>query len=63
MPPILGRQAELKPIDEQPNYHLIHLDGFGKASGLSYQAFDPGPEGEMFPFQLLSSPLADYILV
>jgi hypothetical protein len=33
---MLDRQAELKPVDEQPNHQLMHLDGFGKAHGFSH---------------------------
>lgn len=59
MPLILDRQAELKAVDKQPHHKLMHLDRFGKADGLSHQAFDPRAEGEMVPLQLLRPPFAN----
>jgi hypothetical protein len=59
MPLILYRQAEFESVDKQPNHKLMHLDRFGKAEGLSHQAFDPRAEGERFVLQLLRPPLAD----
>ena len=31
----------------------MHLNGFGKTDGLSYQAFDPGTQRGVFAFDLL----------
>ena len=40
-------QAELIPVDEQPNHCLVHGNGFSKANDFSHQAFHPHTEGEM----------------
>jgi hypothetical protein len=29
-------QAELKPVDEQADDEIVHLDGFREANGLSH---------------------------
>jgi hypothetical protein len=36
---------------------------FGKTDGLSHQAFQPGPEREMFPFNLLRLCFANDLLL
>jgi hypothetical protein len=61
MPLILYRQAEFESADKQSNHKLMHLDRFGKADGLSHQAFDPRAESKRFALQLLRPPLADSI--
>jgi hypothetical protein len=38
---ILDSQAELKPIDEQSDHCLVHLDGSREANGFSHEPFDP----------------------
>jgi len=41
----------------------VQVDGSRKAEGLSHYPFDAGAQREMFAFQLLGSPLADYMLI
>jgi hypothetical protein len=59
----LNIYTELEPVNEQPNHYLVHLDGSGKANSFPHQPFDPSVEGQMFPLQLLRSPLAYHMLV
>ena len=55
----LDRKTELKPVDEQADDEIVHLDRPGKANGFPHQPFDPRAQREMFPLQLLCPPLAD----
>ncbi len=41
----------------------MHLDGLGKTDRLTGEPFDPGPQGEMLPLDLLRMPLARAVYV
>jgi hypothetical protein len=51
------RQSKYIAIDEQPDDHIVHLDGSRKADRLAHQPLDPGPQRHMFTFDLLRIPL------
>ena len=40
-------------VDEQADDHIMHLDRLGETDGLASQAFDAGPQGQIFAFNLL----------
>ena len=41
----------------------MHLDGLGKTDRLTGESFDPGPQGQMFPLDLLRVALARLVLL
>ena len=41
----------------------MHLNGLGKTDGLTGESFNPDPQGEMFPLDLLCVALARLVLV
>ena len=60
---ILHSDAEFRAIDEQTNYDIVHLDGFGKADRFARQAFDAGAQRQMLAFELLGIALAGAIFL
>jgi hypothetical protein len=51
-------ELKLIPIDEQPDDDVMHLHGLGKTERPSGEPLHPGPQGQMFPLDLLRVPLA-----
>jgi hypothetical protein len=55
--------SKLIPIDEQPNYQIVHLFRLGKAKGATHESLNPGPEIDVLALDFLRSLLAHVVLL
>ena len=61
--PLSDGSSKFIPIDEQPNYQIVHAFRLGKANRTTNQPLDPGPEIDVFALDLLHMFLANRVLL
>ena len=56
------QQAEFIAIHNEPDHDIMPPHRFGKTEGFTHEALQPGPEREVFPFNLLRLSFANGML-